>query len=163
MNTAPPALTWAPDHPVAGRLVVVGCTRRKTATQTPVPALALYQGGCVPQLRARFGHRLDLRARVRILSAEHGLVDADTPLLPYDRALTAERAAQLRPGVGARLLAEFATHGVPRAMLVVAGPLYLRLLSDVFMATPRPALEWFADPAADWDHAAAVLDRWGWP
>jgi hypothetical protein len=164
MITTPPTLIWASDDPIAGRLVVVGCSRRKTDTVTPVPALELYQGGCVPHLRARVGGRAELRARVRILSAEHGLVDADTPLLPYDRMLTAQRAVQLRAEVGARLLADFAAHGVPHEVLLVAEPLYLQLAIGPFVGlSRRPALILFTSPVPDWDRAAQVMNGWGWP
>jgi hypothetical protein len=157
-------LRWTADHPITGRLVVVGCSRRKTSTDQPVPALELYQGGCLPRLRKRVGHRRDLRGRVRILSAEHGLVAADTRLLPYDRPLTAQRAIQLRPVVAARLHGEFTDGGVPHRMLAVAEPPYLRLLTDALAGLhPCPALILLPDPAADWDRAARVLDEWGWP
>jgi hypothetical protein len=33
---------------------------------------------------------------IRILSAEHGLIRPDTPILPYDRRMTPDRARQLR-------------------------------------------------------------------
>jgi hypothetical protein len=77
----------AEDHPVLSRMVIVGCTARKALAPEPLPALELYNGGCVPPLRARLGGDPRLRARVRFLSAEHGLVTADTPLRTYDRRL----------------------------------------------------------------------------
>ncbi|MGH3771949.1 MAG: DUF6884 domain-containing protein, partial [Pseudonocardiaceae bacterium] len=118
-------LSPAEDHPVASRMVIVGCTARKALTPGPFPALELYQGGCVPQIRARLGGDPRLRARVRFLSAEHGLVTADTPLHPYDRPLDPDRAGQLRPAVIAALHREMTTDGVPHEVLVVAEPLYL--------------------------------------
>jgi hypothetical protein len=162
-TSTPPVLRAAPDDPIAGRMVFVGCSRRKLATTIPVPALQLYQGGAVPALRARVGGRAKLRDRVRILSAEHGLLNADTPVLPYDRPLTPARADQLYAQVGATLMTDLLAHGVPRAVLVVAEPLYLSLIVDLFWIPGlRPALTWVAHHAL-WPHAAAVLDRWGWP
>ncbi|WP_019632248.1 DUF6884 domain-containing protein [Actinomadura atramentaria] len=138
------------------RLVIVGCSRRKRATDVPLPALDLYEGGCFAALRARLGGHPALRARVRILSAEHGVVAADEPLLPYDRRLDHDRAARLRPAVAAALAAE----GPIREVLVVAEPLYLLLVADVLATGPR--VWWTPDPR-DAPFAHTVLDRWGWP
>ncbi len=77
----------------AAPMVIAGCSRRKLQTAVPVPALDLYQGGCIPALRARARETGWLRSRTWILSAEHGLVHANTPLLPYDRRMDGQRAA----------------------------------------------------------------------
>ena len=146
--------------PLASRLVIVGCSRRKAATKVPVPALDLYQGGAVPWLRGRIGHDPRLRARTRILSAEHGLLPADRPLLPYDRQLDGGRAAQLVPGVTAALGRDWAGTGRPLEVLVIAEPLYLVPLAAL-LATPA-TVHWVADPH-DTAAAGLVLDRWGWP
>lgn len=150
------------DQPVLSRMVIVGCTARKTSARGPVPALELYNGGCVPTLRARLGADPRLRARVRFLSAEHGLVSADTPLHPYDRPLDPDRVAELRPEVMAALDREMSTDGIPAEVLVVAEPLYLVLLADLLALPARPRLHWISDPAHGWSQARAVLDDWGW-
>jgi len=143
-------------------LVLVGCSAEKTATQQPLAALELYDGGCVPPLRARLGHQPRLRARVRFLSAQHGLVTADTPLHSYDRPLDPARAAKLRPRVWARLRAELMETSMPTDILVLAEPLYLVLIADLLAAPERPRVHWIPDHAHGWPHAAAVLDRWKW-
>ena len=161
MNTS--GLRWALDDPVRGHMVFVGCSRRKSETSKPIPALDLYQGGCVPPLRDRLGKDLRLRSRIRILSAEYGLLRADTPLLPYDRPLDDERAEELRPHVGAMLRAEFARDGVPRAVLVMADPLYLGLIDELTSRKDlRPDVTVFPNHQTAWPDAAAVLDTWGW-
>lgn len=144
------------------RLVIVGCSQRKTPTATPVPALELYQGGAVVPLRTRIGMDARARARVRILSAEHGIVHADAPLLPYDRPLDPERAHALRGHVAACLNAELIRDGVPDEVLIVVEPLYLVLVADL-LARPSVRVYWMPDPATDWSRATAVLDGWGWP
>jgi hypothetical protein len=147
------------------RLVIVGCSAEKTATHEPLPALELYDGGCIPPLRARLGHQPRLRARVRFLSAQHGLVTADTPLHTYDRPLDPARAADLRPRVWARLRTELAglpETGTPTDILVMAEPLYLVLIADLLAAPERPRVHWIPDHAHGWPHAAAVLDSWKW-
>jgi hypothetical protein len=155
-------LGLAEDHPVAARLVIVGCTARKAPTPEPLAALELYEGGCVPTLRARLGGQPQLRARVRFLSAEHGLVTADTPLSSYDRPLDPTRARELRPVVMTALHREMTTHGVPREVLVVAEPLYLVLLADLLALPARPLVYWIPDHTHGWPQASAVLDNWGW-
>ncbi|GAA4466433.1 DUF6884 domain-containing protein [Phytohabitans houttuyneae] len=146
----------------ARQLVIVGCSAEKTATREPLPALELYDGGCVPPLRARLGRLPRLRARVRFLSAQHGLITADTPLHTYDRPLDAARAAELRPPVWARLRAQLRETGMPTDILVIAEPLYLVLIADLLAAPERPRVHWIPDHAHGWPHAAAVLDRWKW-
>lgn len=150
----------AASGPLMSRLVIAGCSRRKAATQAPVPALELYQGGGIPWLRARIGHDIRLRGRIRILSAGHGLLPADRPLLPYDRRMDRERAAQLVPEVTAVLASDWACAGRPQEILVIAEPLYLVPLTAI-LATPS-RVHWVADP---YDSAAAgrVLGQWGWP
>lgn len=152
----------AEDHPFTSRMVIVGCSARKAITPGPLPALELYEGGCVPPLRARLGAQPRLRARVRILSAEHGLVTADTPLHTYNRRLDPGRAGELRPAVMAALRREMTTDGVPHEVLVVAEPLYLVLLADLLALPARPRLHWVSDPAHGWPQTSTVLDHWGW-
>ncbi|MGH8901677.1 MAG: DUF6884 domain-containing protein [Egibacteraceae bacterium] len=144
-------------------LVIAGCTNRKLVTTQPVPAFELYQGSCIAQLRARLGPHRSSRDRVRFLSARHGLVRADTPLLAYDQQLTAERAQQLRPEVTATLEREFATDGAPEEILLLLEPLYLVPLADLLAYPSRPQLRWIPDPGDGWAQATAVLDTWGWP
>ncbi|MDG4751309.1 hypothetical protein O7630_10185 [Micromonospora sp. WMMD718] len=143
-------------------LVIVGCSAEKTPTLRPLPALDLYDGGCVPHLRARVGHLPHQRSRVRFLSAEHGLVTADTRLHTYDRPLDPARAAELRPRVWAQLQADLHSDHIPDDILVVAEPLYLVLLADLLADSHRPRIHWIADHADGWPQAAAILDVWGW-
>jgi hypothetical protein len=155
MNT-PPAQLGPP-------LLILGCTRHKRPTLIPVPALNLYEGGCVPQLRRRLGHGHTLRARVRILSAEHGLISAEEPLLPYDRVLTDRRAAELGPQVSAALRQVIDSSGPPEELLIVAEPRYQALVTAALDGPlARPKLRTISD-VRDWDAVSAVLDTWGWP
>jgi hypothetical protein len=150
----------APADPVFSRIVIVPCCARKVLTTVPVAALDLYLDGPVPKLRERLGAHPQHRQRIRILSAEHGMVDADTPLLPYDRPLDEARARQLRPQVSQQL-----RHGAELGLveaLVVADPLYLTLVCDL-LAERTLRVHWVPDPFGGWTQAAAVLDSWGWP
>ena len=143
--------------PVDGRMVIACCSARKSETRQPMPALELYQGGCIPALRWRIGTDKKLRARVRILSAEHGLITADTPLLPYDRPLDSERAHLLRTAVTQAFITD---HELPREALVVAEPLYLIMLADLLATSVR--VHWIPDLTCGWEQAAKILDHWEW-
>ncbi|MFY1614686.1 DUF6884 domain-containing protein [Micromonospora sp. WMMD736] len=149
-------------HAERAELVIVGCSAEKTPATTPLPALDLYDGGCVPHLRARLGHLPHQRSRIRFLSAEHGLVTADTHLHTYDRPLDPARAVALRPRVRAQLQADLLTDHIPDDILVIAEPLYLVLLAELLADPHRPRIHWIADHDAGWPEAAKVLDAWGW-
>lgn len=144
-------------------LVVVGCSRRKTATDVPIPALDLYQGGRVPALRKRVAGRSDLRDRVWIISAEHGLVHADTPMLPYDRRMDADRARDLRAQVQRTARRALPRRGSPREVLVVAEPVYMLALADLPDVLGPSPIHWIDDPVGSWEQADRILTTWSWP
>jgi hypothetical protein len=144
-------------------LVIVGCSRRKASTVEPIAALDLYQGGVVPCLRARVAGRPALRSRIRIISAEHGLVRADTRLLPYDRRIDRARARELRPVVNAAVRQDAVIGRIPTHVLVVAEPPYLHTLLDLPRILTPAQVEWIDDPANGWSAADAILTDWSWP
>ncbi|WP_040589440.1 DUF6884 domain-containing protein [Sciscionella marina] len=140
-------------------LIVAGCSRRKKPAPAPIPALDLYEGGCIPGLRDRLGDNVQLRQRIRIVSALYGLLHADSPIMPYDRRLTDVADADvLRQRVAPHLDGELAavTH-----VLAVVEPLYLLALEPVVQRLDSIRLYWIAAPR-DWQRAATVLDTWGW-
>jgi hypothetical protein len=66
----------------------------------PVPALELYSGFFFKILgKAIRSGEFDDGIDITILSAEYGLVDAETPISWYDRRMDAERARELRSDV----------------------------------------------------------------
>ncbi|WP_045875810.1 DUF6884 domain-containing protein [Pseudofrankia sp. DC12] len=143
--------------------VIIGCSRRKTSTTVPIPALDLYQGGRIPELRSVLADQPDLRRRVWILSAEHGLIHGGTPLLPYDRRLDAARALELRPQVAHAAGRELAAGGPPREVLIVAEPLYLLALADLPGLLAPGLLHWVEDPVGGWPRAEQILTTWSQP
>ena len=141
-------------------MVIAGCSRRKTATASPAPALDLYQGGCIPALRARIARQPELRARTWIISAEYGLLHADALVLPYDRRMDPSRALALRSQADHRLEADCQRHGTPRAVLVIAEPVYQLALTGLSRLVSRDRVHWINDPATGWPGAEAVLNSW---
>jgi hypothetical protein len=144
----------------ANPMVIAGCSRRKLQTAVPVPALDLYQGGCIPALRALAQETGWLRSRTWILSAEHGLLHADTPVLPYDRRMDEQRAALLRTAACQHLREEFRRRGFPREILVIAEPLYQLALADLVPLAVADRIRWVDDPAREWARASAVISTW---
>jgi hypothetical protein len=158
MTTPTPAIT-----PEQG-LIIVSCSRNKLVTSAPVPAWELYQGACVPQLRAQFANAPEHRARVRILSAKHGLLHPDDPIETYDRRLqTAAEAVDLHERiVSARLDAEFDTAPTLRHVLIIVEPLYLLALQRLYDHLDRlTQIVIIPNPRA-WPEGLAVLRHWGW-
>lgn len=144
-------------------IVIAGCSRRKTPASAPVPALDLYQGGCIPALRACAEAKPGLRRRIWILSAQHGLLHAETLVLPYDRRMDPARAARLCPAVRQCLQAECDRNGMPCEVLVIAEPVYQLALADLGALAGHDRVRWFSDPASDWRKAEAVIGTWRLP
>ena len=140
-------------------LIIVSCSRRKLVTTDPVPALDLYQGALVPHLRKHLGP--GYRPRIRILSAEHGLLHPQDLVGTYDHQLRSHgQAHTLQHRVGARLTADLG-EPVLRQVLVVLEPLYLIAAACLFDHVDAVGLTLLPDPG-DWPGASAVLSRWGW-
>lgn len=124
-----------------------------------MPALELYEGGCVPDLRDHLGGNKPLRARIRILSAQHGLLSADSLITPYDRRLSSRADADaLRDRVTPQLDADLVDVA---QVLAIVEPLYLLALEPVVRRLDGLRLHWIAEPRG-WYRAALVLDSWGW-
>jgi hypothetical protein len=143
--------------------VIMGCSRRKSASAVPMPALDLYQGGRIPDLRLVLANQPHLRRRIWIISAEHGLIHAETPLLPYDRRLDAARALELRPHVARVARSQLAAAVPPREVLVVAEPLYLLALADLPDVLAPGLIHWVDDPVGGWQRAEQILTTWSQP
>ncbi|WP_159944911.1 DUF6884 domain-containing protein [Nocardiopsis sp. FR6] len=138
-------------------LVIVGCSREKKAE--PAPALSLYEGWGVPPLRARIGSHQECRRRVMILSARHGLLNAEETVAPYDQAMTPERARQLRPAT-TEFVRDYRSRTVVEEALLLVAPEYLDALPLADLAAMTHLV---CDPLSHWELADAVLSGWGWP
>jgi hypothetical protein len=128
-------------------------------------AWELYEGGCLPQLRQRLANHPDHLGRVRLISAEFGVLHPHTQVPPSRLLMTEERANQLRHKARAALLEEFSRYGVPREVMMLAEHPYHLVVTDVYRIPglqPRTSLS-TARPGEHWSLIAAVLDMWGWP
>ncbi|WP_020501074.1 DUF6884 domain-containing protein [Sciscionella marina] len=150
----------APDQ----GLIILNCSREKLVTSAPVAALDLYQGACVPQARDHFAANPARRARIRILSAAHGLLRPEKAISTYDHRLT-NRVDAVRlheRTVSGQLDAELAETPSLRHMLIVVEPLYLLALQRVFDHLDRlDQIAIIPDPWGWWD-GLTYLHHWGW-
>lgn len=156
----PPTRVLIPDE----ALIILNCSRSKLVTSTPIPALELYQGACVPPARQHFASDPAHRARIRILSAEHGLLHPDGLISTYDRRLrTKEDALRLHEQlVCGQLDAELADTPALRYLLLIVEPLYLLALQHVFDRPDRLKHIAIVTSPWAWQDGLEHLRRWGW-
>lgn len=81
-------------------LLVQSCSKSKIEADRPVSALELYSGYFFKIIKKSMREcgeysNLDLC----ILSAEHGIIDPEEPISPYDRRMDTRRAKELGPVV----------------------------------------------------------------
>lgn len=156
----PSRRTLAPEQ----GLIILNCSREKLVTSTPIQALELYQGACVPHRREHFAPDAARQARIRILSAAHGLLHPEDPISTYDHRL-ADKAEALRlheQTVSAQLDAELAETPSLRHLLIIVEPLYLLALQRLFDHLDRlDQIVIIPNPWA-WQDGLAQLCRWGW-
>lgn len=111
-------------------LLVQACSKSKNNPEGPVPALDLYSGYFFKIIKksireGQFDDRLD----ISILSAEHGLIGAETEVGWYDRRMDRSRAAELVPTVQAGLRDR--VDGTYETVFVNVGSVYRRALGDL--------------------------------
>jgi hypothetical protein len=83
------------------RCLILGCSRTKVDTSERLPAIQRYNGPAYRVIR-RFLREASSASEsldIFILSAEFGLITADTRIPAYDRLMTVSRADELRPQV----------------------------------------------------------------
>lgn len=161
MTLRPPGTRiLAPDQ----GLIILTCSREKLVTSVPVATLDLYQGASVPRAREHFAADPARRARIRILSAAHGLLRPENAISTYDHRLTnrAEAVDLHRRTVSAQLDTELAETPSLRHMLILAESLYLLALQRVFDHLDRlDEIAIIPDPWG-WQAGLPHLRRWGW-
>jgi len=165
MTTTTP-LRWADaDDPIASRMIFVSATADARERNQLVPAWNLYQGGCLPLLRERLAKHPRHRGRVRLISAEYGLLHPHTQVPPSISRMSVKRAGQLRPRACRALMDEVSRHGVPLEVMMLAEHPYHLVVTDLYDIPgmqPHTSLR-TPLPGEHWSLIAAVLDTWGWP
>jgi hypothetical protein len=111
-------------------LLVQSCSKSKAEVDTPVPALELYSGFFFNIINKAIREgEMDTRIDICILSAKHGLIDADEKISWYDRRMDQERAAELAPSVQANL--EGRVNGIYDHVIVNVGGTYREALAGI--------------------------------
>lgn len=85
-------------------LLIISCSKTKDPNPDLLPASERYAG-----ITYKIIHKLMREERfpaetdILIVSAEHGLIDWDTPIANYDRVMTAERAEELAQDIFSKM------------------------------------------------------------
>jgi hypothetical protein len=109
-------------------LLIVACSQRKCVTPEVLPALERYDGVYFRVLRkARREGYWPEKLDVLIVSAKHGLLEADTPIAHYDLRMTQEQATYLRPSVVPALAERIASRSYTEIFLNMGKTYYMAL------------------------------------
>lgn len=140
-------------------LIVVSCSKEKLDTDERVPALELYEGALVPYLRKHLDAAY--HSRIRILSAQHGLLRPDERIATYDRKLrNHDEALALQRLVAGRLTKDLRSPALQHVLVALA-PLYLTAAVCLFDYAPPLRLTVLSG-TDDWSGASSKLTQWGW-
>ena len=120
------------------RLLILSCSKRKRTVPGLLPAIERYNGPAFQVLRRFLREQPDKAEllQVYILSAAHGLISADCPILLYDRKMTLARAAELQPEVLAAFAEIMPSSGYTHLCLVM-GKTYLTALEGWQRFAPK--------------------------
>jgi hypothetical protein len=118
------------------RLLILSCSATKRHEPGLLPAIHRYDGSAYRLLRKALRDLpAERQPRVRILSAEFGLITSDTPIPDYDRRMERTRAAELAPAVQRAVHAAL-TPDITE-VLISLGRDYLPALGDVAFGAVR--------------------------
>ena len=115
---------------LGGQLLILGCSDRKIKNPSldKAPALEIYDG---PNFRVL---RKFLREKgwppgliIKIISAEHQIVDATTPIKPYNKRLDKKTGAKMRP----EIMENLKELGAPTSVFINLGKNYLPAISCI--------------------------------
>ncbi|MCS7272596.1 MAG: hypothetical protein NZ550_00415 [Fimbriimonadales bacterium] len=124
------------------RLLVLACSARKRKDAELLPAIERYDGIFYRVLRRWWQHAPASERRILdilILSAEFGLIEAQTLIPYYDRKMTPKRADELAPKLIATLQKRAQTVDYQEVLLAM-GSVYLRALTPVEQWLPHSIL-----------------------
>jgi len=125
-----------------------------------MPALELYQGGGIPEIRVCIGDYPPMREQTFILSARYGLLGADDLIVPYNAVLTLADALRMRPTVWNDIQRRVLTPRRPDAIFIFAEPLYFALAADLLEGTPTTHIIWEPDIRNGLGRMIAKLRAW---
>lgn len=99
-------------------LLVQGCSKTKKSVSEPVDAFELYDGYYYKIIKKAIRqNEFNADIDICILSAKHGLLDRDDPIITYDQEMNQERAENLREEVISELQARIQNNGYDTVLL----------------------------------------------
>ena len=113
-----------------GHLLIIGCSEKKN--EEPIfgeaPAFEIYNGPYYTSLRKFFRENgWPPGLMIKIISAEHEIIDATTIIKPYNKCLDKEQAQKMN----SKVLASLKKLGKPASVFVNLGKDYLPAINDI--------------------------------
>ena len=111
-----------------GHLLILGCSDRKIENLGQAPALVVYDGSNYRVLRKYLRENgWPPGLMIKIISAEHKIIDATTPIKPYNKRLDKKTAAKMRP----EIMENLEEVGLPTSVFINLGKDYLPAVSCI--------------------------------
>lgn len=143
------------------RCLIVGCSRTKVDSPQPLPAIQRYDGPAFRVIRRYLSHAPEgvKDVGIFVLSAEFGLIAAETEISSYDRLMTTARAAELRPSVLQAAQADICPRYYAEVFLSM-GKTYLEALKGLEVLLGDDVQVIVSDSASG--QKLTELQRWLW-
>ena len=104
-------------------LLVQSCSKSKSETDDPIPAIDLYAGYFYKIIKKAIREDdIDPDLDICILSAKHGLIDPDTRLNQYDQKMDVGRAKEIRKDVRNDLIQRINSGTYSEVLINMGGP-----------------------------------------
>jgi hypothetical protein len=147
-------------RPAQGLVIVSSCLKQ-CRRDIPATVGEPHRRECLLHLREHFAAGSPFGPRVRVVSAEHGMLRIDDHVGDDRLLMNKADAIHLRTRISSQLAADLATMPAGGRVLLVGDPLYLLAVEDIFDHVSRLTLTWIPDQRG-WRKAAATLAQWGW-
>ncbi len=143
------------------RCLIVGCSRTKVSSSQPLAAIELYDGPAFRVVRRYLGQapKAVKNVDIFVLSAEFGLISAETKISSYDRLMNAARAAELRPSVLEAVRAQICPQNYTEVFLSM-GKTYVQAMEGVDALLGDGIRVIISDSASG--QKLTELQRWLW-
>jgi queuine/archaeosine tRNA-ribosyltransferase len=116
-------------------LLIIACSAKKKQESKLSRAIELYDGPAYRVIKKQLGKRFS-QPVVWIISAKHGLIDADTLIYSYDAKITRENIGELKDSIES-FVKRFAPLDRFDRIFIWAGKRYLSLLPQSLLTFPK--------------------------
>ena len=122
--------------------IIAGCSNRKRESSISLPAIDLYQGGCIPSLRNRLASGLCSNDDVFILSGKHGILRSRDKILPYDLKINEVASREQYVAIAEVLNREVFQLRRPDCLYVCVEPIYFSFLRGLLFQRDLVPIFW---------------------